>query len=598
MHRVSPWLMLVLWLFPLAACKKAETACQKKCKGLLTCYEETRGPVSAAAKSLAACEALCEGKGDKERGKVLASFGTMDCAAWMRRHRAEADQVLGLGDPSRASKTASGAPGESGDHPFPKLVPGSVPSSAPGSVPGSPGSPKGATAKAKSLQERVDRIVITTPRETVELVRAKGSVPSKEAPAWELLQPTKGLADSIAVRNLLNRVERLPVKGRAQIAPKDFASHHLTEKHGVRCQIYEGEELLADMIVGRPDRPGAKGRGGVMTLVRPTGSDQVWRVTGALTYLFNRPAEGWRDASVIHLKREDIVHLSLVSPGGKLVLRRDPNETDPQKSLTNWEIVESEPSLSSLDQNAILRLISVLTHLRAPSFEKDATVEQTGLDKPQATVALRDKGGKMVVLLIGNRDTGRRSAFGQVQGDPRVFQLRHPLDELPEEPITSYRDKTLVHAELNQVVGLVVEKDGQRSEFAKDGTQWKALKPEALKPNLGRLLGAVRLLEGRFSGHELARDAAPQTTGLDAPRGRILVKVQLQDEKPPKTVEILVGKSGLRGDVYVQVKGEREVMLIRKWILDRIWQLPKDWEGSGPAVPPSPHPARRPRVDK
>jgi len=351
--------------------------------------------------------------------------------------------------------------------------------------------------------------------------------------------------------------------------------------------------------VGRADRAGQKGRGGVSTLIRKAGTNEVWRVTGSLTYLFKRPATGWRDATVIHFKREDIAQLVIKTPNGSLSLKRDPTEQNPRKKFTNWEIVESQPKLASLDQNSITRLVSVLTHLRATNMIKDAKPADTGLAKPRASVTIQDKNGKSITLLIGNRDARRRSAYGQIQGETRVFRLRHPLDELPDDPIASYRDKTLVKADLNQIVGLTVIKKGETVKFEKKGRLWQVVKPAGMKFNQSRLISTIRLLEGRFAAHEFSRETSPAVTGLDNPQGRILVQVQEKPDKPVREVEILVGKAGKRGDFYVQVKGQKEIEMVRRWVLNRVWRSVKEWErAAGRRGPRDRRDRRGPRMRK
>ena len=581
MRRTVVFLAIPMLFAMGAGCKKPESACMKKCKRLLACFEETRGKVSDDKAALSHCERVCQGKGAKADQKALAGFDPDECGAWMRQHTAVAERALknkGGAEPGAAREATAGQ----AEHPFPKLL----------DEP--PKDPKARAGHRSAVQDRVDRIVLTSATETVELRRVERGTAHGDTGRWDLVKPEKSAGDRFAVRNLLNRLERLHVAGRAEISSKEFEANHLTEKHGVRCQVFAGDEVLADMIVGKADRAGAKGRGAVATLIRKTGTDEVWRITGSLTYLFKRPVESWRDASVFQIKAEDLVSFTILLTGGKLVLKRDAEEKDPRKRLTNWVIAESEPKLETLDQNAITRLVSVLTHLRAPSFEKDATAETTGLDKPRATLVAQDKAGKTISLLIGNRDAQRRAAFAKIQGEDRVFLVRHPLDELPDEPITAYRDKTLVQAELNQVVGLVVEKEGTSVEFAKEGTVWKAVKPADLKVNISRLISTVRLLEGRFSAHELSKETSAAVTGLDKPEGRILVKVQAAPDKPVTAVEIVVGKAGPRGDYFVQVKGRPEVFLIRRWVLTRVWQSATEWTGAGPAAGPGTGPGAGP----
>lgn len=562
-------------------CKKKDGACAKKCKKMLACYEETRGAVKDDSSGLRRCTRICEGKSASRYKKAIGAFESLSCLEFMKKYRAEASFLM---NPRRMS--GERVPGKKGpaqggldasEHPFPKLQ------SRP------PSDPKERRGWRSNVQKNVDRIVIQRTDATIELKRTQPGDKPGDMGTWELVQPQKAPADRFAIRNLITRLERMVFRSRADdIKSADFPRHGLDDKTGIRCKVYAGETVIADMIIGKPERGGAgagagarrraapRGQGGITTLIRKAETNDVYRVMGSLSYIFKRAASGWRDATVIDVKREDLAKLSLKVVGGTLVLKRDPNEQNPRMRFTNWEIVSATPALTNLDQSAVTRLVSVLTRLRATSFITDPKVAETGLDKPRGTVELTDKAGKVITLLIGNKDGKRRAAFAQIKDDKRVFLVRHPLDELPEESIGSYRDKALVDAKVGEITTFQVVKEGESVKFVRDGRAWKASEPAGLNFDRNKLMGTIRMLEGRFSAHKFADKTDSATTGLGASKGRIVVTVQAP-KKPARTVELLVGKSGPRGDFYVQVKGQSEVYLVRRWVLNRVFLGAKEW---------------------
>lgn len=564
--RFSVVIVLFASALGLTGCKKSKSACETRCEKLVTCYAETRGDVQSRAASVKRCARFCKGKAASRYRKAVDRFGSLSCTDFMKRFPQQADFIVRGG-------------GKGGGRPAARASRGNLVSPFPALVGHPPTDPKARRTWRSPVQRLVDRIVIRKSKAVIELRRVAPGKRPGDVGSWVLEQPEKTKADRYAVRNLLNRLERMRFQRASGIGPKDYPRYAVDDKHGVRCTVYAGSKVLADMLVGRADRTGAKRRGPVSTMLRKVGSNDVFRVVGSLTYLFKRPAAGWRDATVIHVQREDVRRLEIQTERGRLVVERDPTETDPRKRFTNWKVVQSKPALPSLDQNAVTRLVSVLTHLRATNTVVKLEGVDTGLAKPRGVLTLVDKSGKQVVLLIGNKDGRRRSAFGQIRGDKRVFRLRTPLDDLPSRPITTFRDKTLVRAKLDQVVAVGVQKQGKWSRFRKEGRQWKAVAPQGLAFNRSRLISTVRLLEGRFSAYEFATKTDPKTTGLDRPAGRIEVRVKAGPDKPAKDVVILIGKPGRRGDYYVQVKGAREVMLVRRWVLSRIWRTVSEWSG-------------------
>jgi len=578
------WALIIIGVMGLVwgGCKKKSSACQKKCKRLLTCYEETRGAISNDKAALRRCSRICESKSQSRYKKAITSFGKLSCLEFMRRHRAAARFLMetGKSKTGRAGRRGgrrggAGAGIDPSSHPFPELR------SRP------PSDPKKRRGWRSPVQKDVDRVIITRTDETIVLKRSKPGVRAGDVGEWELTKPSPASADRFAVRNLLNRLERMVVREKAtDIGPDHFARHGLDDKRGIRCQVYIGEKVIADMIVGKAEKPrlGAKrggrgtrrGRGSITTLIRKSGTNDVYRVTGSLTYIFKRASTGWRDATMIRVQREDLAKISLTLTSGQIVLKRDPAETNPRKRFTNWEIVSSKPELKTLDQSAVTRLVSVLTRLRATSFVNKPKLEETGLDKPRAIVELTDKDGKVTVLLVGAKDAKRRAAFAQLKGDKRVFLVRNPLDDLPDQPISNLKDKQLVRAHPGELTSLVIEKNSETVKFTKHGRVWKADEPAGLSFDRNKLMNTVRMIEGRFSAHKFADKTDAATTGLSKPSGRIVVTVA-EPKKPVFTVEVLIGRVGPRGDYYVQIKGQTQVYLVRKWVLNRIYRGPREW---------------------
>ncbi len=568
------WALIVIGVMGLmwGGCKKKKSACQKKCAKMLACYEETRGAVSDDKAALRRCERICNAKSKSRYKKAIDRFGKLTCLEFMRRHRADA-RFLMEAKRAGAGRARAGRGGRGGgiapsEHPFPTLR------ARP------PSDPKKRRGWRSPVQKDVDRVVITRTDQTIELKRSQPGVRAGDVGKWDVAKPSKAPADRFAVRNLLNRLERMVIQEKAEdVLPKHYARHGLDDKRGIRCQVYIGDKVIADMIVGKAERPkrGARrGRGGITTLIRKSGTNDVYRVTGSLTYIFKRAATGWRDATVIRVLREDLAGLSLKLINGELVLKRNAAETNPRKRFSNWQIVTSKPEISSLDQSAVTRLVSVLTRLRATSFVKADNPAETGLDKPRATISLTGKDGKVTTLLVGLKDTKRRAAYAQIQGDKRVFLVRHPLDDLPDQPISNYKDKQLVNARPGEITSLLIEKNGETVKFTKQGRVWKADTPDGLTFDRNKLMGSVRMLEGRFSAHKFAKKTDDATTGFSKPGGRIVVTVA-EPKKPVRTVEVIIGRAGPRGDFYAQVKGQPQVYLVRRWVLKRVYRGPREW---------------------
>lgn len=555
----------------LLGCKKRDTPCEKNCKKLASCYAKHDRSLRNRAGAVKNCARLCSAEGGKKYREALESLEMTGCQGFMDSNRRLARMLIRGGRFVKGGRRGRGRPATSlpaSQHPFPAIH----------GVP--PADPKARRNWRSPVLEKVDQIVITRGKLRIELKRVAEGKTAVDAGDWNMLKPEQGKADRIAVRNLLNKLGRMVFRGKEDIDPKDFAKHQLDEATGTNCQLMGKGKLLADMIVGTHAGKGSggksKGSGGLQTLVRKKGSDVVFTVAGSLAYLFRRAPSGWRDATVVEIKREDLARLSLTLTSGQLVLKRDPNEKNPRLKYTNWVVERAEPPLGTLDQSEVTRLVAVLTRLRAVSFVATPKPGETGLEKPRATVVMADRNGKTVTLLIGKKQPKRRATYAQLKGDSRVFLARQPLDELPERAVTDFRDKTLIAAEVGQITAITVEHKGARSVFRKQGRIWKMQEPINVTLDRAKLMSAVRLLEGRFSAHRFAAGVTPAKAGLLRPEGRIIIEIS-EPKQPKRRAEVLVGKTAERGNIYVQVKGETQVFLMRSWMLKRVYRGPKEW---------------------
>lgn len=214
---------------------------------------------------------------------------------------------------------------------------------------------------------RLSRIVITSPKspEPVEL--------SRSGPGWQVKTPDGVLptAEGIVSRALesLNYLEATQLVSRSE---SDWMGYQV-DSAGTRVQVYEGDERVSDLILGRFEYK----QSGMASYVREAEEDEVYAVNGYLDASFNRAANDWRDKTLLKGSAAEWSGLNFRYPADssfQLVKGLDGKWGFPDSSLsvntteinsylsslgnTNGSVFVSRPSGSTPQMELTLQLVS------------------------------------------------------------------------------------------------------------------------------------------------------------------------------------------------------------------------------------------------
>jgi len=167
----------------------------------------------------------------------------------------------------------------------------------------------------------VSRIVLN-PKESEEVVF------TQQEEFWQVSQSGKTAeADQQAVQSLLGTLLQLEPQRLAARSEDKWNTFEVTDSLGSRVQAYNGENLLADVYVGKfsiqqmPQQPMQPGmppmqqqRPKATSYVRLANEAEVYAVDGFLTTSFNRQFNSWRDRNFLQLKKENISRISFQYP--------------------------------------------------------------------------------------------------------------------------------------------------------------------------------------------------------------------------------------------------------------------------------------------
>jgi hypothetical protein len=246
-----------------------------------------------------------------------------------------------------------------------------------------PNDPKKRRDWVSPLKQKIDKLEITRKGKTYVIKRIEKGKKPTDVGKWKITKPIDYPANDRHIRSLINRLERLEFWEVLTTNPADFKELQVTKETGTVLRVFAGDKLLADMIVGESITAKMAGRSQSYTAVRKAASNDVWKVIGSMSYVFDKPLSRWRENTIVKEKRDRLAALALVDPAGNhLTATRDPKEDDRQKKYKNWVLESAQPEIPELDQTEFGRVASAISRLTAKDFADEKKLAETGLDKP------------------------------------------------------------------------------------------------------------------------------------------------------------------------------------------------------------------------
>ncbi len=399
---------------------------------------------------------------------------------------------------------------------------------------------------------------------------------TKSGSAWRVTAPKDWPADSSGVKSLLDGLEKLTFSDLVTEVKEKHEEMGVADGKATRLVAKgAGDKVLADVYVG-------KNVGG-FTMLRPAGKSEVWQSTGLLAYLINKEPKAWRDHTIFEFAANDADKLTVEGGGAKLALSKLPADKDAKPPVENkWKVDESTggapKSADALDLPMVTGTVQALSTLRAGDFADDKQPDETQLASPslKLTVGAKGKSYQRSVGATKNDDT-----YVQADGSPTVFVVKKFAFERANHRPVDYRDKTLAKVKEADLTSIDISNGAESISLTREGDKWKSAKPvddAKLKP----LVGAF----DNLAGSSVSDEKDPAKTGLAKPAA--VVTLHLKDKS---TVTLKVG--GLNkesSDYFVQKAGSSDVVMVKKYLVDRFLKKPADL-APGPktaaATPPS-----------
>lgn len=218
-----------------------------------------------------------------------------------------------------------------------------------------------------------------------------------------------------------------------------------------------------------------------------------------------------RDKAFATVEADAIEELQIKSADGETSRLR--------RADKGWQLVE--PTTAEADASELSSVTSSLTGLEVQRVvdENPADLKQYGLNPPRVEVGFRLKGDKDFRRLhIGEKTPTGGDLYARKPDDKRVFLISSYLDSTFNRTPFELRDKSILEFDREKVDAIDIVNGPATLQFAKDGTEWKIVKPITGRADSSIVEGLMT----RLSSGQMQKLIAPEATdlkqyGLDKP---------------------------------------------------------------------------------
>ena len=401
-----------------------------------------------------------------------------------------------------------------------------------------------------------------------------------EGGIYKVTAPVSYPADQSTAKTAFEALGKMDVTDLVTQQPGKQGEFEVDDKSGIRVVAKHDGKVLADLIVGKVVGAG--------TMVRPSGTNDVWRASGISKYTVDKGPADWRDKSITTFQTTDVEKLDVTGKdGAKLSLKKTGTK---EGSEDKWDVVSSSVKIDKLDNSVPNGIVSSLSNWKANDFSDGATPSAAGLDAPALTVTVGLKGGKSVTALIGNKkgdDTYVKKADA-----PQIFLVKKfNLERIDKRPM-EFRDKTLCDLAATDLTEISVAAGDKSYTLVKNGNDWKATKPPKLEVDAAK----VTPIAGAFKDWKatgFADDQSPKGNGLGKPKAVISAKSKGTKSSAAACIVRVGDETSDKVSYVVSTAKSPDVYLAPKWAVDRILVKPDDLKKTGAtAAAPAIKPAR------
>lgn len=249
--------------------------------------------------------------------------------------------------------------------------------------------------------------------------------------------------------------------------------------------------------------------------------------------------------------------------------------TSLKKTSGAWQIVA--PISVPASESEIIGLTSALGQMEIVRVldENPTDLKEYGLETPRIEVEFKSVESKSSGrILVGDKTPTGASLYARRNDEKRVFLVADFQDSSLNKSTFALRDKALIKIERDKVDGLEISVSGKPIQFAKDGSNWKIMKPLAARADFSSVEALVGRVETAQMKSIAAGEASPadlKKYGFDKPEVTVTI-----DQGSARAVLQVGGKAG-DDAVYARDLSKSSIVTLDKSLADDLKKGVEDY---------------------
>ncbi|HWW83751.1 MAG TPA: DUF4340 domain-containing protein [Vicinamibacterales bacterium] len=246
-----------------------------------------------------------------------------------------------------------------------------------------------------------------------------------------------------------------------------------------------------------------------------------------------------------------------------------------KKESGGWQL--TEPLATKADESEVSGMASALSSVDIVRVvdENPTTLNDYGLSNPRIEVDFKAGSDKDYrKLFIGDKSPTGSDLFAKRSDDKKVFLIPAYQESTFNKTTFDLRDKVLLKFDRDKVDGIDVTSSGKSLAIAKDGTDWKIIKPLAVRADFGSVEGLVGRLQSAQMKSIVTSDPTPadlKKYGLDKPE----VTVNLNAGSSRAT--LMIGGKAENNTVYAKDASKPAVVTVESTLADDLKKSSGDY---------------------
>ena len=281
---------------------------------------------------------------------------------------------------------------------------------------------------------------------------------------------------------------------------------------------------------------------------------EVFLAPSSWLRIFRKEVNELRDKTILRFEQDDIDLLEISGQNSLRVRRAD----------EEWSI--EAPIQTAADQGEVSTFLGSIDFARATGFaDAETNTVTTGLDYPAIRIVLHDQANDQDhVLRIGaKKEDDANHYFVQDESRETIFVVNADIFEKSTRPTFDWRDKTIASFDRDDVLSILLRKDGDQLALRKSGDDW--LLPDGRRAQFGKVSSMLNGLEFARATKIIDSPGALSSYGLADPQFRVVLSGD-----GGEILAFVFGADADDGDsIYWKLEEGSAVKVVSKDVFDR-----------------------------